>query len=295
MLYICSRNQKQYTMPNWCENRLEVSGDTKELKQFLAMGITEEPMRYSKTGETELVWRMSNYLPIPGQLSRTISPPRDCEWVNEWDVNHAKNRLEKQQELIADLEKKLLETTDKTDRDFINNQLTEAKTPIEIPELIECANGTEEKRQALIKEYGADNWYDWCHANWGTKWDCSTEEMGFDTDNESYIIINFNSAWSPPINWLGRVIKMFPNLNFKLVFMETGNWFAGCAYSEDGELMLAEGEPEYVVDGVVYNYNGEQSVYVGEDGNVISEDEWNEMDYSCFPENPFDNFDTPWE
>ena len=59
--------------------------------------------------------------------------------------------------------------------------------------------------------------------------------------------------------------------------------------------MISEGEPEYVVDGVVYNYNGEQSVYVGEDGNVISEDEWNEMDYSCFPENPFDNFDTPWE
>ena len=264
MVYICSRNQKQYTMPNWCENRLEVSGDTKELKQFLAMGITEEPMRYSKTGETELVWRMSNYLPTPEPLSRTISPARDCEWVNEWDVNHAKSRKEKGED-------------------------------VEIPELIECANGTEEKRQALIKEYGADNWYDWCHANWGTKWDCSSEEMGFDTDNESYITINFNSAWSPPINWLGRVIKMFPNLNFKLVFMETGNWFAGCAYSEDGELMMAEGEPEYVVDGVVYNYNGEQSVYVGEDGNVISEDEWNEMDYSCFPENPFDNFDTPWE
>ena len=72
-------------MPNWCENRLEVSGDTKELKQFLAMGITEEPMRYSKTGEKELVWRMSNYLPTPEELTRSVSPSGDREWMNEWE------------------------------------------------------------------------------------------------------------------------------------------------------------------------------------------------------------------
>ena len=253
-------------MPNWCNNRLEVSGDTNELKKFLKIGITEQPVRYSETGEKELVWRMSKYLPTPEPLSRTISPARDCKWVNEWDVNNAKKRKENGEDVV-------------------------------IPELIECANGTEEKREDLIRQYGTDNWYDWNVMNWGSKWDCSSEEMGFDTDNENYITINFTSAWSPPIKWLGKVIKMFPNLNFKLVFMETGNWFAGCAYSEDGELTVTEGEPEYVVDGVVYNYDTEQGVYVGEDGNVISQEEWNNEGSweTIFPENPFDNFDAPWE
>ena len=280
-------------MPNWCENRLEVSGETNELKKFLSIGIKDEPMRYSKTGETEPVWRMSHYVPRPEPFNRTISPARDCEWVNEWDVNHAKNRIEKQPALIQELEGKLKTATGEDVNDLLD-QLAEARKPIEIPELVECSNGSEEKRQKLIQDYGTDNWYDWSLMNWGTKWDCSSEEMGFDTDNENYITINFNSAWSPPVHWLRNVIKLFPNLNFKLVFMETGNWFAGCAFNEEGELMITEGEPEYVLDGVVYNYDTDKSAYIGEDGNVIPEDEWHD-NYSCYPENPFDNFDTPWE
>ena len=94
-------------MPNWCENRLEVSGDANELKKFLEIGVKEEPMSYSKTGEKELVWRMSNYFPTPEPLQRTISPARDCEWVNDWDVKHAKKRIEEQPSKIAELEKKL--------------------------------------------------------------------------------------------------------------------------------------------------------------------------------------------
>jgi hypothetical protein len=280
-------------MPNWCENRLMVSGDTKELKRFLAMGIAEEPVRYSKTGEKELVWRMSNYLPTPEELSRSVSPPGDREWMNEWEVNHAKRCVEEQPTKIAELEKEL-ETTTGEERMLVLSQLEEARKPIAIPELVECSNGTEEKRKALKEKYGYDNWYDWCHANWGTKWDCSSEELGYQTDNESYFETHFNSAWSPPIGWLSNVIKLFPTLNFKLVYMETGNWFAGCAYSDEGELYLAEGEPEYQYDGVTYKYNSDSESYVGEDGNVMTSDEWEEVAQS-YPYNPFDDFDAPWE
>mgnify|MGYP000598413963 CR=1 FL=1 len=64
-------------------------------------------MRYSKTGETELIWRMSRYFSTPEPLTRTISPARDCEWVNEWEVNHTKKQIEEQPSRIAQLEKEL--------------------------------------------------------------------------------------------------------------------------------------------------------------------------------------------
>jgi len=76
--------------------------------------------------------------------------------------------------------------------------------------------------------------------------------------------------------------------------METGNWFAGCAYNDEGELHIAEGEPEYQYDGVTYKYDSDSESYVGEDGNVMTSDEWEEVAQS-YPYNPFDDFDTPWE
>ena len=247
-------------MPNWCENRLEVSGDANELKKFLEIGIKEEPMSYSKTGEKELVWRMSRYLPTPEPLTRSVSPPGDREWMNEWEVNHAKKMAEEDPSVV-------------------------------IPELIKCSNGTKKDREALVKEFGHDNWYDWNLMNWGTKWDCDSSECGYDVHEGIHFVVNFNSAWSPPLGWMNNIIKLFPDLNFKLVFMETGNWFAGCVYNNEGELEMVEGEPEYVQDGVSFTYDNDNSQYVGEDGTIIPEDDFD----NTFPENPFECFDAPWE
>lgn len=293
-MYICIINQKQYHMPNWCDNRLEVSGDTKELKKFLAMGITEENLRYGKSEQKELVWRMSNYHPTPEPLTRTISPARDAEWTNEWEVNHAKKRIEEQPMLIAKLEAEL-ETATGDDKLLVKSQLEEAKKPIKVPELIPCANGTEKDRKALIKKYGTDNWYDWNVNNWGTKWDCDSQEQGYDTDNETYFAVNFNSAWSPPMGWFAKVVSMFPTLKFKLTYMETGCWFAGVAFGQDGEIETSDGEPEYQDEnGVVFTYNSETGMYVGANGEEIDEEEWSDSDCS-YPVNPFEEIDAPWE
>lgn len=276
-------------MPNYCNNRLEVSGDATELKKFLSVGIKEEQMSYSKTGEKELVWRMSNYYPTPEPLTRTISPSRDCEWTNDWEVNHAKKRIEEQPMLIAKLEAEL-ETATGEDRVDLLRQLEDAKKPIEIPELIPCANGTEKDRKALVEMYGTDNWYDWNIANWGTKWDCSSSEQGYQTDEESYFAVNFDSAWSPPTNWLVKVIADYPKLNFKLIYSETGCWFAGVAFSNDGGMDEEQGEPEYIDSdsGEVVTYNSDNGKFIDKEGNEVDED-------LVTDQNPFDDWTAPWE
>ena len=280
-------------MPNYCNNSLMVSGDAKELKKFLKKGISEEPMSYSKTGEKELVWRMSNYHPTPEPLSRTISPARDGEWVNEWEVQHAKKRIEEQPSIIAKIEQELgaldLFSTNEQLNDLLD-QLKEAKKPIAIPELIPCANGTEKDRKTLIKKYGTDNWYDWNIANWGTKWDCSSSECGYQTDEKTYFSVNFDSAWSPPSNWFYKVAQMYPKLNFKLSYYECGCWFAGVMYSQNGEVGEEQGEPEYIDSnsGEVVTYNDKKDCYIDSEGNEVDSDDVTDQ-------NPFDEWEAPWE
>jgi len=49
----------------------------------------------------------------------------------------------------------------------------------------------------LIEKYGYADWYSFCVAEWGTKWDISSgtiQEAG-----PGYIIASFDTAWSPPI------------------------------------------------------------------------------------------------
>lgn len=60
------------------------------------------------------------------------------------------------------------------------------------------------REKSNLDEYGYRNWYDFCVAEWGTKWDvggdeCYVEVME-DTGTGKWVLnFSFDSAWSPPI------------------------------------------------------------------------------------------------
>lgn len=61
--------------------------------------------------------------------------------------------------------------------------------------------------------YGDKNWYDWCRANWGTKWNAYGYEEDFDyspTDS-----LWFQTAWSAPHPILQKLSDMFPEIEFR--------------------------------------------------------------------------------
>lgn len=59
---------------------------------------------------------------------------------------------------------------------------------------------------------GELNWYGWSCANWGTKWDCY--EVRKPEIGDKSIKLEFQTAWSPPAEWMVKASKAFPTLKF---------------------------------------------------------------------------------
>ena len=84
------------------------------------------------------------------------------------------------------------------------------------------------KEQANIEKYGYKNWYDWCVANWGTKWDVCEPEL-LETDSNT-IKLAFDSAWAPPIEAYNGLLE----LGFEVDAMYNEFGMAFCGWYCDG-------------------------------------------------------------
>lgn len=50
---------------------------------------------------------------------------------------------------------------------------------------------------------------DWCHKNWGTKWDIQPSQIEvLDDEDKNEITIGFSSAWSPPIPFYDKLVEL---------------------------------------------------------------------------------------
>ena len=58
----------------------------------------------------------------------------------------------------------------------------------------------EAAEKSNLEKYGFANWYDYCVAKWGTKWDVDPyEKVEYDDQHDKDgIVFGFDSAWSPP-------------------------------------------------------------------------------------------------
>jgi hypothetical protein len=77
-----------------------------------------------------------------------------------------------------------------------------------------------EKRN--LNRYGYKNWYNWCNANWGTKWDV---EGHIEDNGDEDITIVFDSAWSPPLEAYDTLRDL--GFDIKAYYYEPGMAFAG--------------------------------------------------------------------
>lgn len=83
------------------------------------------------------------------------------------------------------------------------------------------------RQQLNIEFFGHKDWYDWCVANWGTKWDIDPVDVSRRDSNT--LTITFNSAWCPPIQFY----EFLESEEYKVsaTYYEPGCGFVG-EYSE---------------------------------------------------------------
>jgi len=88
-------------------------------------------------------------------------------------------------------------------------------------------------------------WYDWQIGNWGTKWNAydimpeTFPQVLKEIEETDGLTYSFDTAWSPPVEWMLEAAKKYPHLTFTLTYEEPGMCFAGY-FKTKGDKTIAE-------------------------------------------------------
>ena len=115
-----------------------------------------------------------------------------------------------------------------------------------------------------------EEWYDWRVTNWGTKWDVGGKDAFFQlffsndndvsSDHPEGIVLSFDSAWSPPIEFYS-FMKSEHGFDIRASYFEPGMGF--CGDWIDGMDNYYEGEwhdfPTHLIEEYnMYEFYGEE-------------------------------------
>ena len=129
-----------------------------------------------------------------------------------------------------------------------------------------------ERMAENLRLYGAEDWYRWHLDNWGTKWDASSTSV--QQLDETNFNVQFHTAWSPPIDWFEKIIPMYPQLEFDLIFDEESQDYCGRMTGIEGEVDLQVGKPYFTDEEdnrVIYDMDEGKWKY--EDSGQLIDDE----------------------
>jgi hypothetical protein len=212
-------------MPNWCSNILKVSGDSATLLQFEEF-ISSERSTFD----------FSAVIPYPALFAEM---DKDMPAWNDPD-KVAKQAEYEEKYKFENVKDRLLEIFGFANED----SLSEGKVKWGY-----TGNGFRkdyEKNWKLTHDGYNNGGYNWCCANWGTKWWVSDDDVVLENYGDN-IEISFDTAWSPPRNVVERLAELYPTLNFHLMYEEPGCNFAGDITFEGG-VVIDENDYECLPD-----------------------------------------------
>lgn len=200
-------------MPNWCSNTLTVRGDKATVRALIERAASGDqdyfgPFNKKMKGEAHVDWEA--FTPI------------------------------------------LMETLMQDD-DLFNGKYTEGsnnKSPfcfhafVPVPREVMLAPYDPNRFKEMQDKY--PEWfsrfpnmiagYDWENRNWGCKWGASDAHLISEggSDEDYSVDYEFQTAWSPPMDFMHSLAMMYPTLKFSFSFREEGMGFEGDAEWENG-------------------------------------------------------------
>ena len=129
---------------------------------------------------------------------------------------------------------------------WCNNTITitgDYDTLVQLKPVVEAGEGLLQAIKPMPKELegttspsDTPNWYDWCNANWGTKWDPEVHLEFIDNEDGTATIQGwFDTAWAPPIDAFETLSQDWDSCYIEMFYEESGMCFVGCWDSEGGD------------------------------------------------------------
>ena len=146
---------------------------------------------------------------------------------------------------------------------FLNNRLLSEFLPCpqDLIDTIAGSHSDEAQQTALIKQqaanvlnYGYAHWYDWCRANWGTKWDVEGGKDFVTVSSDGLSAsLRFDSAWVPPTAWYAKIAAQ--GFNVTAYYWEPGCNFCGMWQNESDNCFEIAGNSDWVEANIPHELN----------------------------------------
>lgn len=224
-------------MPNWVRNHLKIKGAR---AQEVFEGL------FTKDKGENICFDFNKIIPMPESLNIICGTVTDnCMEIYLTSVNpdvdyFGDKKLDKAEFLLC-IEKvnsnnerqsyastlTLEEIQNNSNNIFLSDIFDTERKSATLSEVLEYGKQAVEN----ILTYGYRDWYDWCCAHWGTKWNaCSTQ-----IPNPGVAEVYFDTAWSPVNHLILELATRNPDCRFEYEFAEeqTGFW-AGSFEYENG-------------------------------------------------------------
>ena len=256
-------------MPNWVTNRLIVSGNDKDIKQLF---------NNIKGDEAEQLIDFNKIIPMPESLDITSGSVTDESifWalskMNDEEIQrHIENLSRAPNILHENLLSSLQSRFQIKDLARIEKNANEFVPDEDMKKLgIKDYEALGKTYLENLEKYGYTTWYDWCVANWDTKWnahDC------YSLDDHS---IEFQTAWSTPERIIKTLSEKYPSLEFEVSYADEDFGYNVGKYTyQDGEIIEI-----YLPDGGSPEANKLAEEILG----YSPEEEYDELDDNSLPE-----------